>query len=65
MEADCIVEDDRDFVERYIPSPEVQKTLKPGAREDYSDVSITIRYPDREFYQDHIKPIYLEKVKAD
>lgn len=25
---DCIVEDDRDFVERYIPSPEVQELIK-------------------------------------
>ena len=37
----------------------VEKALKPGAIEDYSDASITIRY---QYTHDHINPIYLEKV---
>ncbi|MCR4634656.1 MAG: hypothetical protein K5754_00350 [Butyrivibrio sp.] len=40
----------------------VEKALKPGAREDYSDASITVRYPEWEYDHDHINPIYLEKV---
>ena len=37
----------------------VEKALKPGAIEDYSDASITVRY---QYTHDHINPIYLEKV---
>ena len=37
----------------------VEKALKPGAIEDYSDASITVRY---QYTHDHINPFYLEKV---
>lgn len=39
----------------------VEKALKPGACEDYSDASITVRFPEGEFVHTHVNPIYLQK----